>query len=186
MPPSDAIQAAYANVRAAKAALLAAVRAAGPEPVEDWALRDVKGSTVHLSDLFGEHDDLLVVHNMGRGCSYCTLWADGFRGVADHLQRRCGFALCSHDEPADVATFAAQRGWNYPCVSGAGSGFTAAMGYAQPDGSKPTPGLSSFQRRSDGGIVRIAHTPFGPGDDYCAVWPMFDLLAGGVDGFVPR
>lgn len=27
---------------------------------------------------------------------------------------------------------------------------------------------------------------FGPGDDFCAVWPLFDLLEGGVDGWAPR
>lgn len=183
---SPDVRAAHEAVVAAKAALLAAVRAAGPEPVEDWELRAADGAAVRLSELFGEHDDLLVVHNMGRGCSYCTLWADGFRGIAEHLERRCGFALCSHDEPDVMAAFAEQRGWAFRCVSGAGSEFAAAMGYAQSGGASPRPGVSSFRREAGGDIVRIAHMPFGPGDDFCPVWPLFDLLADGPAEFKPR
>ncbi|MFK7962029.1 MAG: DUF899 family protein [Phycisphaerales bacterium] len=180
------VQAAFQALRTAKADFLAALRARGPEPVKDWSLTDADGAPVQLSALFGEHDDLLVVHNMGRGCSYCTLWADGFRGIADHLAQRCSFVLCSHDPPDVLRGFVAERGWNFRCVSGAGSGFTAAMGYASPENTKPMPGVSSFQRRAGGEIVRIAHTPFGPGDDFCAVWPLFDLLADGAADFKPR
>ncbi len=176
---------AYEGVAKAKAELLEAIRASGPERVEDWELRDPEGEPVRLSELFGSHDDLLVVHNMGRGCSYCTLWADGFRGIANHLERRCAFVLCSHDSPEVVKAFSAERGWNFRCVSGAGTDFAKAMGYADEQG-RPHPGVSSFRREADGSIVRIAHTPFGPGDDFCAVWPLFDLLKDGKGEFRPQ
>lgn len=175
---------AYEAVAKAKAELLEAVRSAGPEAVSDWELRDVDGKPVRLSELFGTHDDLLLVHNMGRGCSYCTLWADGFRGIANHLQRRCAFVLCSHDQPEVVKAFSAERGWNFRCVSGAGSDFAKAMGYTDEQGN-PHPGVSSFHREPDGSIVRVAHMPFGPGDDFCAVWPLFDLLKDGKGDFRP-
>jgi len=186
MPTTDDdLRAAYDAVRNAKAELLAAIRARGPEPVDDHELRDLDGSPVRLSELFGEGDDLLVVHNMGRGCSYCTLWADGFRGLADHLERRCAFVLCSDDEPAKVAEFKRVRGWTFRCVSGAGSDFAAAMGYRGENG-KPHPGVSAFHKEPDGSIVRTGHTPFGPGDDFCPVWPLFDLLKDGKGDFEPR
>jgi len=44
---------AYAKLFKAKAELLEAIRAAGPEPVEDWVLKDTDGSDVRLSELFG-------------------------------------------------------------------------------------------------------------------------------------
>lgn len=179
------LRSAYEAVAKAKADLLAARRAAGPEPVEDWELARPDGTAVRLGELFGDHDDLLVVHNMGRGCRYCTLWADGFRGYVDHLDRCCAFVLCSHDPPAVVGAFAAERGWNFPCVSGADCGFGRAMGYVD-DAGRPQPGVSSFHRNPDGTIVRVAHAPFGPGDDFCPVWPLLDLLQDGKGDFTPR
>jgi len=122
---------------------------------------------------------------MGAGCNYCTLWADGFRGVAEHIRQRCAFVLCSDDEPEAVKAFADKRGWNYPCISGQGSDFARTMGY-RDDKGKPLPGVSAFHKNRDGSIVRTGHTPFGPGDDFCAVWPMFDLLEGGVNGWSPK
>ena len=176
------LQSAFEDVTKAKSALLAAIKAAGPETVKDWELLGTDGQAVRLSELFGEHDDLLVVHNMGRGCNYCTLWADGFRGYVDHIDRRCAFVLCSDDSPEIVAGHAAARGWNFRCVSGAGTGFARAMGYADEQGN-PLPGVSSFHRQASGSIVRTGHMPFGPGDDFCPVWPLFDLLEGGQGAF---
>lgn len=184
--PNEAeMRAAYERVRTAKADLLRLVRARGPEPVEDHTLRNPDGTEVRLSDLFGAHDDLLVVHNMGKGCSYCTLWADGLTGFVPHFARRCAFVLCSDDEPAAISAFAKERGWSFRCVSGRGAGFTGAMGYRNDKGG-PVPGVSAFHRSGDGTITRTGHTPFGPGDDFCALWPLFDLLQEGADGFVPR
>jgi predicted dithiol-disulfide oxidoreductase (DUF899 family) len=184
-PTEARVREAFERVRAAKTELLALVRARGPEPVADHTLRNPDGTEVRLSALFGEHDDLLVVHNMGRGCSYCTLWADGLTGFTPHFARRCAFVLCSDDEPETVGAFAEERGWGFRCVSGRGSAFTGAMGYRNEKGG-PIPGVSAFHRSGDGTIVRTGHTPFGPGDDYCALWPLFDLLQEGSDGFIPR
>lgn len=179
------LQAAYAAVIEAKSRLLEAIRSAGPERVDDWQLRALDGEPLTLSQLFGEHADLLVVHNMGKGCSYCTLWADGFRGFADHLARRCAFVLCSDDDPETTKAFATQRGWNFRCVSGADSDFARSMGYKDEQG-RPYPGVSAFHRDKDGSITRVSHTPFGPGDDFCAVWPLLDLLQDGPNGWTPE
>ncbi|MEM8835733.1 MAG: DUF899 family protein [Planctomycetota bacterium] len=179
------VQAAYEKVVSAKAELLAAIRAGGPEPVDDWTLHDLNGAPVTLRELFGEHRDLLVVHNMGAFCSYCTLWADGFRGFTEHIERRCAFVLCSDDPPATVKKHAESRGWNFRCVSGHESGFAHAMGYKTRDG-KQLPGVSAFYKNADGSVSRISHSPFGPGDDFCAVWPLFDLLKDRHAGWTPK
>ncbi|MEM9083511.1 MAG: DUF899 family protein [Planctomycetota bacterium] len=178
------IQSAYEAVLKAKANLLEVVRSRGPEPVEDWELRSTDGNPIKLSELFGEHTELLLVHNMGRRCSYCTLWADGLEGYQKQIAKRCAFALCSADEPDVAKAFAAERGWTYQVVSGAGSEFTKTMGYEMDDGSV-LPGVSSFHKKNDGSIVRIAHTLFGPGDDFCPIWPLFDLLEGGTADYQP-
>jgi predicted dithiol-disulfide oxidoreductase (DUF899 family) len=155
-----------------------------PEPVEDWGLTNLDGSPVKLSELFGDKSELLVIHNMGRGCHYCSLWGDAMIGIADHLRQRCGFVLCSNDPPEVVKEFRELRGWSYPCVSGNGSGFAKAMGYMDDKGS-PEPGVSAFHKDADGSIVRTGHANFGPGDDFCGVWPMLDLLRGGIGGWEP-
>ena len=36
---------------------------------------------------------------MGRGCSYCTLWADGFNGLRHHFEDRAAFVVVSPDTP---------------------------------------------------------------------------------------
>ncbi len=61
--------------------------------------------------------------------------------------------------------------------------FAAAMGYIE-DG-EPMPGVSVFKRGRDG-IVRVADTGFGPGDDFCAVYHFFDLMPEGAGGWSPK
>lgn len=157
---------------------------AGVEPasVADYEFTDSDGP-VHLSQLFGDHDTLFVVHNMGKGCVYCTLWADGLNGVIDHLQNRAAFALSSPDSPETQAAFAKERGWRFHMVSHADSSFAEDMGYTSEHGFEP--GVSVFRRAADG-VVRVSDTRFGPGDDFCVVWPLFDLIPDGPAGWQPR
>jgi len=35
---------------------------------------DTTDGKVTLLQLFGKHDKLLAIHNMGQGCRYCTVW----------------------------------------------------------------------------------------------------------------
>jgi len=174
-----------AEVTAAKSRLREAIRRAPHQPVEDWELRNPDGSAVRLSALFGTKPDLLVIHNMGKGCRFCTLWADGLRGYVDHIQSRAALVLSSADSPEVLKEFAASRQWMFRCVSAHGSGFSRAMGMASEEGS-PYPGVSAFAKLPDGSIVRTGMAGFGPGDDFCAVWPMFDLLRDGAAGWSPQ
>jgi len=153
-----------------------------PQPVPDYTFANLEGP-VRLSALFGEHEDLIVIHNMGVSCSYCTLWADGYNGLHQHVVPRAGFAVSSPDQPAVQKRFAASRGWSFPMVSHAGSTFATDMGYVSAKGGW-MPGVSVF-RRDGGTILRVSDTGFSPGDDFCALWHFFDLLPGGV-GEWPR
>lgn len=127
----------------------------------------------------------MVVHNMGKSCPYCTLWADGFNGVVDHLGNRAPFVVVSPDDPKTQADFRKSRGWKFEMLSAAQSDFTRDMGFAAEDGS-PWPGVSTFRKDADGKIYRTAKTWFGPGDDFCAVWHLLELLPEGVDGWEPK
>ena len=88
----------------------AAQAAVEPEEVEDYVFQTADGGSARLSELFGDKDTLLVIHNMGAGCPYCTLWADGFNAVYDHLRSRAAFVLSSPDAPGQQQKFAAGRG----------------------------------------------------------------------------
>lgn len=173
----------FEELQAAKKRMADALKAAARMPVQDYLFQTAAGP-VALSALFGPKDDLVVVHNMGRSCVYCTMWADGLNGLAPHLADRAAFALTSPDDPATQAQFAASRGWRFPMVSTQGTTFAADMGFAQ--GSGTMPGYSVFRRQPDGTIIRTGASFFGPGDDYCAIWPMMEQMEGGVGGWSPK
>jgi predicted dithiol-disulfide oxidoreductase (DUF899 family) len=180
----DEIIALTDQIEALKRRLSEARRRRPPEPVADYTLQESRGGPVRLSDLFGNRNDLLVVHNMGRGCVYCTLWADGFNGLLDHLQDRTAFVVATPDDPATQQQFAASRNWRFRMVSTAGSQFSEDMGF-EVDGA-PMPGVSAFQRTADGAILRTGFDSFGPDDDYSPPWRLFDLLASGRGEWEPR
>lgn len=156
-----------------------------PEPMRDYSFLDAAGNEVSLAQLFGSHDQLVLVHNMGRGCSYCAMWADGFVGLVPHLQDRAAFVLTSPDEPEILKKIAETRGWNFPTFSLAGDDFVSDMGFQSEDGGYQ-PGVSSFAKAPNGTITRVAKDNFGPGDLYCPVWHFLDLLPGGAGSFKPR
>jgi predicted dithiol-disulfide oxidoreductase (DUF899 family) len=153
-----------------------------PEQVKDYEFATFDGS-VRLSELFGDHEDLIVIHNMGAACSYCTLWADGYNGIHQHVVSRAGFVVTSPDRPGVQKKFAESRGWKFPIVSHEGSSFAADMGYVSNSGGW-LPGVSVFRREGDA-ITRVSDTGFSPGDDFCSLWHFFDMLPGGV-GDWPR
>ena len=148
-----------------------------PQPVDDYEFTDSDGK-LRLSDLFGEHEDLIVVHNMGVACSHCTLWADGYNGIHPHVVTRAGFAVSSPDRPSVQQRMAQTRGWKFPMISHEGNSLAKEMGYVSDKGGW-LPGLSVF-RREGGTILRVSDTGFSPGDDFCVLWHFFDMLPGGV------
>jgi predicted dithiol-disulfide oxidoreductase (DUF899 family) len=94
-------------------------------PVEDYTLTGWDGP-VTLSELFGGRDDLLIAHNMGKSCRYCTLWADEYNGVLDHIEDRTAFAVVSPDPPEVQREFAESRGWDFTMVSDQSEEFSRA------------------------------------------------------------
>lgn len=168
------------GVRAEMRATLAEIE---PETVADHVLENFAGP-VRLSDLFGKKKDLIVIHNMGADCTYCTLWADGYNGLYPHIASRAAFVIASPDAPARQRQIAQDRGWRFPMVSDANSAFAANMGYVSADG-RCRPGISVLQRTKSG-LVRVEDVSSRPHDDFCAVWHLFDLLPGGAQSWRPR
>ena len=172
------IEALEEKIKSSKQELALLRRKAPPTPVEDYLLKDSFGNSVKLSSLFGEKNELIVVHNMGMSCPSCTTWADGFNGVLKHLEDRASFVVESPETPAKQRQFAADRGWGFRMVSSKGTTFRHEMGYSDEKNS-PWPGVSAFIKDENGKILRVADAGFGPGDNFCIVWDFCDLLPGG-------
>lgn len=157
------------------------------EPVKEDYVFETTAGPFKLSELFEGRSDLLVVHNMGKRCHYCTLWADGLNGLAAPLLDRTAIFISSPDDPETQSAFAGSRGWTLPIVSCKHNTFTADMGYHYPDQNNSyMPGVSAFRKNADGTIVRTGHTPFGPFDMFCPVWPLFGLLKDGPGDWQPK
>ena len=109
--------------------------------------------------------------------------------VADSARARF-FELASSErglvELADLvdtqARLAERRGWRFRMISLAGNSFAADMGYFGSHGYEP--GVSVFKKHR-GEIVRVSDANLGPGDDFCCIWHLFDLLPEGAAGWQP-
>lgn len=170
-----------------KRKLAAARKKAGRRKVQDYELHGWGGG-VRLSELFGDKKELIVIQNMGRHCPYCTLWADGFNGMLHHLEDRAAFAVCSPDSTEEQQAFAGSRGWKFRMVSSQGTTFKRDLGFERAKGKEcnPTPGVSAFEKDSKGRLWHVASAGFGPGDDYCSLWPLLDLLPKGAGHWAPK
>ena len=69
------------------------------QPVDDYTLRGAFGEETKLSTLFGTKNELILIHNMGKKCTYCTLWADGLNGFVKHLENRSALVLSGNCLP---------------------------------------------------------------------------------------
>ncbi|MCC6865817.1 MAG: DUF899 family protein [Ignavibacteria bacterium] len=145
--------------------------------VEDYIFKDREGNDKKLSEMFGDKEHLIIIHNMGKSCSYCTLWADGFSGVSYFIEKKTSFALISPDAPEVQKDFSASRGWKFNMYSATANTFIKDMGYYnEKDGYLP--GASVFRKNSDGKITRVSKDYFGPGDFYASPFHFFDLVPG--------
>lgn len=166
-----------------KAQKLAAMRRAeAPVEVRDYAFATLDGET-HLSRLFGDRDRLLAIHNMGQGCRYCTLWADGVNGVLPHLEDAMAVVLLSKDPPELQRRLAQDRGWRFRMASHGGGAYMTEQSIGG-DGTTH-PGAVVYERRGDK-VFRRGRAAFGPGDVYCAVWHLLALGGIGADDWTPQ
>lgn len=164
--------------------LLTALAEEAAAEVADYTLHNASGP-VKLSALFGDKQDLFVVHNMGTSCPNCTMWSDGFNGLYPHIRTRAAYVVCGPDEPDVQVAFAVSRGWKFPLVSHAGTTFASDMGFVGGQGEF-IPGISVFQKRGDR-IFRVSATAYKPDDLHgSAIWHLFALLPDGARGWTPN
>lgn len=160
-------------------------RAKAPaEPVADYEFQTENGP-ISLRSLFGDKRALIVIHNMGKSCSYCTLWADNLQGTKSALETEAALVVSSPDDPKTQREIAEERGWTTRMVSDATGEFTRAMGFLmEADGWGP--GVSTFRLTEEGKMVRTGRTEFGPGDAFCPTWHFFSMLGISEESWTPR
>ncbi|MFI5851982.1 DUF899 family protein [Micromonospora chalcea] len=145
---------------------------------------------VRLSALFGAHDTLVVYHLMfhpeaDAACPMCSLWVDGFHGVAHHIQQHAAFVVVGKAPAAKLRAWGARRGWDgLRLLSSHGTDFNADLRAEHPNGDQ-RPMVSVLIRAGDG-IRHFYSQPanFVDGaergiDLLSPVWNVLDLLPQG-------
>jgi len=150
--------------------------------VSDYPFTTENGS-VSLSEFFGTHDRLLLIHNMGQGCRYCTLWGDGFNGFLPHLESAMSVVMVSRDTPAIQRKFANSRGWRFRLASHHGGDYIRDQTVMAE--SDNMPGAVLYERKS-GKILRRHAVVFGPGDLYCSMWNLLALAGLDESNWTPQ
>ena len=150
--------------------------------VTDYEFETTTGPT-NLSGLFGDHERLLMIHNMGQACRYCTLWADGINGILDHLEDAMAVVLVSKDAPEVQRTMALDRGWKMRMASHAGGAYMSEQCTMGEHANMP--GAAVYDKKA-GKIMRIGRTAFGPGDLYSPMWHFLALAGVGAGDWTPQ
>jgi predicted dithiol-disulfide oxidoreductase (DUF899 family) len=152
------------------------------EEVTNYSFKTQNGDA-SLLDLFNGQDKLLLIHNMGQGCRYCTLWADGFNGFVPHLETAMSVVLVSKDEPDVQRRFANSRGWRFRLASHGGGDYISEQTVMKDAGNMP--GAVVYERQGDR-IVRKNAAIFGPGDIYCSMWSLLGLAGLNESNWTPQ
>ena len=127
----------------------------GPEVARDYVFQGEHGP-VHLADLFGGHDTLVVYTWMfgpqrERPCPMCTSLLSAWDGETPDIAQRVGFAVTARSPIDKLKAFKAERGWQHlPLYSDGDQAFSRDYNAIAPDGSD-IPQLLVFTRR-DGKI----------------------------------
>jgi predicted dithiol-disulfide oxidoreductase (DUF899 family) len=92
---------------------------------------DTEHGGAALTDLFGGRSQLIVYHFMfgpdyAAGCPSCSSIADGFNGIAIHLQNHdVAFFAISRAPLPKLLAYRRRMGWDFPWASALGSDFNA-------------------------------------------------------------
>ncbi|MET0219822.1 MAG: thioredoxin family protein [Tardiphaga sp.] len=92
---------------------------------------DTERGSASLADLFGSRSQLLVYHFMfgpdyQAGCPSCSAIADGFDGIAVHLDHHdVAFTAVSRATLGKLRAYKQRMGWSFPWASSFGSDFNA-------------------------------------------------------------
>jgi predicted dithiol-disulfide oxidoreductase (DUF899 family) len=109
--------------------------------------------SVRMSELFTGPNRPVVIYHLMYGkqqlgpCPMCTMWVDGFNGVAHHLAQNVDFAIAAAADPPTLRAHARSRGWrNLRLLSCGDSTFGYDVGGEDQAGNQEST-ISVFTRR---------------------------------------
>lgn len=167
----------------------------------DYVFDSVDGQK-SLSDLFGQHRQLLVYHFMfgpdwTEGCPACSLLADHYNPLICHLNARGVSLVTVSRAPVErLMEYRSRMGWDFEWVSSLNNTFNqdfrvsftteqqqaGTMDYNYQTGSVPTlecPGISSFVRGEDGDILHT-YSAYARGlENLLGVYSFLDMVPAG-------
>ena len=143
---------------------------------------DAPITTVRLSDLFTGPNRSVVIYHLMYGkrqatpCPMCTMWIDGYNGVAQHIAQNVDFAIAAAADPPMLRQHARNRGWrNLRLLSAGDNTFKYDLMSEDRDGVQDST-ISVFTRDRDGAIRHFysAHP-----------WMADDVRERGIDLLTP-
>ncbi|MET8128648.1 DUF899 family protein [Streptomyces sp. NPDC005065] len=158
---------------------------------------DVPVQTVRLSELFTQPGRDLVVYHFMYGkrqtqpCPMCTMWIDGFNGIAHHVAQNVDFAIVAAADLPALRAHARDRRWENLRLLSAGSGtFKYDLGSEDAEGNQDST-VSVFTRDSNGSVRHFysAHPRMSDDIDQrgidllSPVWHILDLTRQGRDNW---
>jgi predicted dithiol-disulfide oxidoreductase (DUF899 family) len=160
---------------------------------------DAPANTVRLSELFTAPNRPLVIYHLMYGkkqtkpCPMCTLWTDGYNGIAQHLAQTMNFAIVAAAELTPLRDYARTRGWhNLRLLSAASNTFKFDLGSEDADGAQDST-ISVFTKDANNTVRHAysAHPRMSPeikerGIDFLTpVWNLMDLTPQGRGDWYP-
>lgn len=154
---------------------------------------------VALSQLFTASDRPLIVYHFMYGklqtapCPMCTLWIDGFNGIAHHIARTADFAIAAAADLPALRQHARNRSWHrLRLLSCGNSTFKYDLGSEDKKGEQDST-ISVFTRDGDGTVrhfysthPRMANDIDERGIDLLApIWHLLDLTPQGRNNWYP-
>jgi predicted dithiol-disulfide oxidoreductase (DUF899 family) len=187
----DRLLAAEADLRRQTEAVAAMRRELPPGGVvaQDYVF-DEDTAPVRLSELFGEHETLVIYSFMfpralddDSPCPSCSSILDSLDGAARHLAQRVALAAVAKAEAPRIRDYARHRGWRHlRLLSSAGNDYNRDYRAEGPDGAQ-WPILNVFTRR-DGEMrhfwaSELMEAPREPGQEprhVDFIWPVWQVL----------
>lgn len=155
-------------------------------------MQDGKAVDRTMSDLFGNHDSLLIYSFMygpadKSPCPMCTSFLDSLNGAAHHIAQRTALAVVTSTTIETSAAFAAGRGWNQlQMISSSGNTYNHDYFGESPDGAQ-LPMCNVFRKHGNkihhfwSSELFFANLEGQPRhvDTIWPLWNVFDLLPQG-------
>jgi predicted dithiol-disulfide oxidoreductase (DUF899 family) len=128
---------------------------------KEYRFETEKGSA-SLADLFRGRSQLLIYHFMfgpdyKAGCPSCSSIADGFNGIAVHLENHdVAFTAVSRAPLAKLQAFKKRMGWTFPWASSHDSDFNADYSVGFTEQQQREGGVEYNYRREPAMVVPLA------------------------------